>query len=213
MVSPISFSAARSWRSRWRQVSISSANCASLIARPGAIGRMRRASSSKSQMNSRPVPSFVKLRPSFGENRDARAEEGAAHGRDQGHAVHQVEDLGRVGLAGAGPVAAQQRIAAPGGAPGGEILRAADLRRVVDAAAREGRARIFRLEPVDERLDAVDVLVAEVVLLAELRGHIDMGDVVAGGRINAVQRFEEDPIAAEPFGDLGDVGAVQPVKL
>ena len=34
---------ARSTWSRWRQVSISSANCASLIARPGAIGRMRRA--------------------------------------------------------------------------------------------------------------------------------------------------------------------------
>jgi adenylate cyclase len=65
MVSEISRWAARSMMSRWRQVSMSSANRPSLIARPGVTGRMRLASSSKSQMNSRPVPSFVKLRPSL----------------------------------------------------------------------------------------------------------------------------------------------------
>ena len=46
-------------------MSISSANWDSPMAMPGAMGRMRRACSSKSQMNSRPVPSFVKLRPSL----------------------------------------------------------------------------------------------------------------------------------------------------
>src|SRR5439155_13708041 len=76
-----------------------------------------------------------------GEDRDPRTEEGAAHRRDQGDAAHQVKDFGRVGFAGTGLSAAQQRVAALGGAPGGEVLRAADLWRVVDAAAGEGRAR------------------------------------------------------------------------
>src|SRR5207302_1193121 len=52
-------------RSRGRQPSISAPNCASPIARPGAIGLMRRVCSSKSQMNSQPVPTRVKLRPSL----------------------------------------------------------------------------------------------------------------------------------------------------
>ncbi len=59
IVSPIRVCAARSSVSRWRQASIRRSYCASPIARPGAIGRMRRTSSSKSQMNSRPVPSRV----------------------------------------------------------------------------------------------------------------------------------------------------------
>ena len=63
---------------------------------------MRRVSSSKSKMNSRPVPSLVIVRPSFvktvmrGPNSVRRTV-----GIDC-HAVHQVEHLGRVGLAGAG---------------------------------------------------------------------------------------------------------------
>src|SRR5215813_11617264 len=43
----------------------------------------------------------------FCEHGDPRPEQRAAHCRDQGHAVHQVEYLGRVGLARAGPVAEQ----------------------------------------------------------------------------------------------------------
>jgi hypothetical protein len=38
--------------------------------------------------------------------------------------------------------------------------------------SRQGRARILGLEPVDERFDAVDVLVGEVVLRAEPRRHV-----------------------------------------
>ena len=41
------------------------------------------------------------------ENCDARAEQGAAHGRDQRHALHQIEDFRRIGVAGAGLAAAQ----------------------------------------------------------------------------------------------------------
>ena len=39
--------------------------------------------SSKSQMNSRPVPSRVKLLAVLGEHGDARTEQGAAHRQDQ----------------------------------------------------------------------------------------------------------------------------------
>ena len=40
----------------------------------------------------------------------------------------------------------------------------------------------------------------DVVLLAERGGHVDMGDVVAGGRIDPVERLEKDPVAAEVRG-------------
>jgi hypothetical protein len=81
-------------------VSISSANCDALIAWPGAMGRIRRACSSKSRMNSRPVPSFVKLQPSFVNTVDPRAEQGTSHRRDQGDAVHQCDRRRRVDLSG-----------------------------------------------------------------------------------------------------------------
>src|SRR6516164_4854771 len=149
---------------------------------------------------------FRKIAAVLGEHCDPRAKEGAAHRRDQGYAMHQVEDGGRVGFAGAGPVAAQQGIAALDSAPSGEILRAAHLRRAVDAAAGKGRTRILGLEPVDESLDPVDVLVTDIVLATQLRGYIDVGDVVAGGRIDPVQRLEKDPVAAKAFGDLANVG-------
>ena len=115
------------------------------------------------------------------EDRDARAEQGAAHRRDQRHAAHQLEDFRRVGFAGPGFGAAQQRIAAGHRTIGSEVLRAAGPRRDVDAAARESWARIFGLQPVHHRFDAVDVLVCDVVLFAEACGDVDMSDVVAGG--------------------------------
>ena len=46
------------------------------------------------------------------------------------------------------------------------------------------------------------------MFLAEPRGHVDMRDVVASGGVDAVQRFEEDPVLAKVFGDLGEIGAV-----
>ena len=122
--------------------------------------------------------------------------------------MHEVQHLRRIGLARARLSAAQQRIAARDRAVRREILRAADPRLAIAAGRGEGRARILGLEPVHHGLDAIDVLVAEVVLLAQPRRHIDMGDVVAGGRIDAVQRFQEDPVPAETFGDLVQIGAV-----
>src|SRR5437016_11556730 len=53
----------------------------------------------------------------FGEDRDPRAEEGASHGWNQRDPTHQVEYRRRIGLAGGGPVAAQQRIAPLGRTP------------------------------------------------------------------------------------------------
>ena len=76
------------------------------------------------------------------------------------------------------------------------------------AGVGEQRARIFGLEPVDHRLDAVDLGIAEVVLGAQRGGHVDMGDVVAGGRIDPVERLEKDPVFPEAFGDLRKIGAV-----
>ena len=46
------------------------------------------------------------------------------------------------------------------------------------------------------------------VLPAQRRGHIDMGDVVAGGRIDPVQGFEKDPVAAKAFGNFRGIGVV-----
>src|SRR5437868_14608604 len=50
---------------------------------------------------------FREAAAAFCEHRNAWAEQRPAHCWDQAHAVHQVEHLGRVGLAWAGPVAAQ----------------------------------------------------------------------------------------------------------
>ena len=86
-------------------------------------------------------------------------------------------------------------------------LCAADARPAVAAGDGEGGAWVFGLEPVHHCLDAVDVGVGDVVFLAEPRGHVDMGDVVAGGRVDAVQRLQKDPVAAEVFRNAGEVGA------
>src|SRR6266849_3397755 len=144
----------------------------------------------------------------LGEDRDARAEQRAAHRGDQRDAAHQVEDFRRVGFAGAGLSAAQQRIAARHRAIGGEILGAADSGRVLDAAAREEGARILGLQPVDDGLDTVDLVVGDAVLGAERGRHIDMGDVVTGRRIDPVEGFEKDPVAPEASGDFCEVGVV-----
>src|SRR6266478_1829041 len=66
------------------------------------------------------------------EDGDPRAEQGAVYRWDQGDAMHQVQHPRRVSFAGAGLPAPWQRVAAFDGTPGGEILRAADLRRAVD---------------------------------------------------------------------------------
>ena len=89
-------------------------------------GWMRRACSSKSQMNSRPVPFARVAAAVLGEDRDARAEQRAPHHRDERDALHEVEHLRRIGLARARLRAAQQRIAALDDAIGGVVLRAAD---------------------------------------------------------------------------------------
>src|SRR6266567_1284135 len=120
-----------------------------------------------------PGPLAAERAAVLGEDCDARAEERAADGGDQGDAAHQVEDLRRVGFARARLPAARQRIAARDRAIGGEILRAADTRRVFDAAAREEGARILSLQPVDDGLDAVDLVIGDAVLGAERRRHID----------------------------------------
>ncbi len=122
--------------------------------------------------------------------------------------MHQIEHFRRVDLTRPGFTAAQHGVASGHRAVGGEVLRAAGTWRDIDAAAREGRARVFSLQPIHDRLDAIDVGVGQVVLLAEAGRHIDMGDVVASRRIDPIQRLEEDPVAAEALGDLGEIGAV-----
>src|SRR5437763_697253 len=81
-------------------------------------------------------------------------------------------------------------------------------RRDVRAPAWKSGARIFGCEPVHDRLDMVDLLVTDVVPVAQPRRHIDMRDVVAGRRIDAVERFEKHPVSAEAGGDLRKIGAV-----
>src|SRR5262249_47432795 len=60
--------------------------------------------------------------------------------------------------------------------------------------ARKGRAGILRLEPVHHCLNALHVLIADVVLGAQLRRDVNVGDVVTSGRIDAVKRLEEQPV-------------------
>ena len=208
MVSDISLAAAPSMRSRFRQVSINSANCVSGIARPGATGWIRRACSSKSQMNSRPVPSLGEMPAVPGDDGDARSEQRPADGWNQRHPMHEIQHLRRVRLARTRLSATEQRIAARHRAIGREILGAADPRLAIASGSWEGGAGILGLEPVHHGLDAIYVLVYEVVFLAQPRRHIHMGDVVAGGRIDAVQRLEKNPVTAQAFGDPAHVGPI-----
>ena len=49
----------------------------------------------------------------------------------------------------------------------------------------------MRLQPVHDGLDAIDVAIPHVVLLAQLRRDVDVGDVVAAIEYDAVKRLEE----------------------
>src|SRR5580704_17845272 len=73
----------------------------------------------------------------LGENRDARAKQGAPHHWDQRHPVHQLQHLGRIALARPGRRPAQERVAPHRRAPGCEILGAADPRPSVAAWGRK----------------------------------------------------------------------------
>ena len=65
----------------------------------------------------------------------------------------------------------------------------------------KGGAGVLRLEPVHHGLDALDVLVADVVLRAQRRRDVDVGDVVAGRGVDAVERLEEHPFLPQIRGD------------
>ena len=55
-------------------------------------------------------------------------------------------------------------------------------------------------------LDALDILISDVVLGTELRRDVDMGNVVAGRRVDAVERLEEHPVLPQPGGDFVQAG-------
>src|SRR5262245_12211580 len=137
-----------------------------------------------------------------GEDRDPWPEERHLVGRDQRDSLHQIEHLRRIVGAVGVHLRLQHREASLHDAVGGVVRGAAWLRLQILAPARKRRARVLRLEPVHDRLDALHVLVGDVVLLAQLRGDVDVGDVVAGRRVDAVERLEEHPALAERGGDL-----------
>src|SRR5262245_9910960 len=88
---------------------------------------------------------------------------------------------------------------------GGVILGLLACRIDVGATRREGRARILGLEPVHDALDPVGGLRPDAVAFAQRRGHVDMGDVVARCRIDAIKGLEKYPMLAELLGDGGEV--------
>src|SRR5215469_5928644 len=54
----------------------------------------------------------------------------------------------------------------------------------------------------------VDVGGCNVMLLAQPCSHVDMGDVIASGRIDPIERLEKDPVVPEGSRDLSKVGVV-----
>src|SRR5947209_1775396 len=88
----------------------------------------------------------------------------------------------------------------------GVVWRASRPRRRVLSPAREGRAGILCFEPVHHRLDALNVLIVDVVLLAELRRDINMGDVISGRRVDTIERLEEEPFLSQIGRDFVQAG-------
>ena len=97
--------------------------------------------------------------------------------RDELHTMHQFQHLGRV--VGAG-LTLQHWETSLDDAVRGVVWRASRLRRRVFPPAWEGWTGILSLEPVNDGLDALNVLISNVVLGTELRRDVDVGDVVAG---------------------------------
>src|SRR5215470_3783717 len=127
-------------------------------------------------------------------DRDARTEERHLVRRNNRHTLHQFQHLGWVVSANRGiPLATQYGKATLDDAIRGVVRRAPRPRRRVFPTTREGWARILCFEPVHHRLDTLNVLIPDVVLAAELRRNVNMGDVVAGRRIDTVECLEEEP--------------------
>ena len=126
---------------------------------------------------------------------------------NNGHALHQFQHFRRVISAiRDASRRSQQRKAAFHHAVRRVVTRAARLWFADIFAARgKCRAGILRLEPIDHGLDAFHVFVANVVLFAQFCGDVDVRDVVAGNRVDAVERLEQDPFLAEVGGNLREI--------
>src|SRR5215510_5861914 len=68
--------------------------------------------------------------------------------------------------------------------------------------ARKSRAGILRFIPVHDRLSAVDIWIPDVVLFTEFGRDIDMRDVIAGKRVDAIERLAKNPILTQVHSDL-----------
>src|SRR6516165_9068155 len=121
----------------------------------------------------------------LGENRNPRAKQSSTYYRDQRYPMHQLKDFRWITLARTGCISAQERVAALYGAPSREILSAADAWPAIAAWRVKERARIFRLEPVNQGLDVVNVLIKDIVLLTQAGGQLDMGEVEPGQTVSS----------------------------
>src|SRR4051812_10364513 len=139
----------------------------------------------------------------FREDRDSRSEQRPRVHRYDLDAVHELEHLlRRIGTGGIDAETARDRESTRNCAVGREVSGAARSGFHILAPARERGARVLRLQEIDDRLDAIDVLVTDIVFLAQIRGDIDVSDVVARGRVDAIERLEKEPVLPETFSDL-----------
>src|SRR5262245_61575117 len=82
----------------------------------------------------------------------------------------------------------------------------------IGPARGKGRAGILGLEPVHAALDPLDVIRPDIIAFTKRRGHVDMSDIIARCRIDAIERFEEYPMFAELLGDCGEVCGALPCE-
>src|SRR5262249_12190136 len=78
-------------------------------------------------------------------------------------------------------------------------------RLVIGPTRGKRRAGVLGLEPIDHAFDPLDLLRQNVVALAQRGRYVDMGNVVARRRIDAIERLEEQPMPAKICGDGGKV--------
>ena len=138
--------------------------------------------------------------------RHRRTEKSVGVYRHDLYPLHQVDHFRRICLANLSGNVFQQRKAAFHHTISCVIVRAVDLWN--GATRRKSGAGILRFQKINVTDDPIHIRVLDIMLRTQGCSHVNMCDVVARCRIDAIQRLQEHPVLAEPLCQLIQVGCI-----